>query len=185
MTLYNDDGSLSRFLVGPVVVPGILQTVALPEREIIWQVQQGVAGIGGSTIWRGVKLIESVVITTLLATPGKTMAEWNEAVAAWKAFMFQIHPVATAKPPAWDVSYPTFALLHPPLSRMAHKKNSIQPFNANATAHKAILELIEYKPLKLVRAGPPDPAQIDSRDVPPQTAAEAEADALLQHARGL
>jgi hypothetical protein len=185
VTLYTDD--MSRFAIGSIVVPGKVQSVELPEREIIWNVQQGVAGIGAATIFRGVKLIETVKVTTLLAKLGAPKAEWDQAVAEWVQFMRTIHPSPTLKPPAWDVDYPAFRILWPPLGRMSHKANKIDAWKAGppVTAYTATLTLIEYKPLKLAKPGPPDPAQIDSRDIPPRDAEEVELQELTEKAKGL
>ncbi len=189
--LYLPTDDLSIVRVGPYQVPGIVQSIALPERGINWQVQQGVAGIGAATIYRGIKLIESVKITTLLAKRQAPHGpEWEEAVSAWTQFLKSIHPIptntaATARPPAWDVDHPLFRLLHPPLARMSHKSNVPTPANDRGTAWFGVLELIEYKPLKLAPAGPPEPAQIDSREVPPRNATEQNRAALLDHARNL
>lgn len=185
MTLYSDD--MSRFVVGAIAVPGILQTVELPEREIIWNVQQGVAGIGAYTIFRGIKIIETVKVTTLLVKAGAPRSEWDQAVAEWMSFLRTIHPSPTLKPPAWDVDYPAFRFLWPPLARMSHKANKIDQWKPGppATAYTATLTLIEYKPLKLAKPGPPDPAQIDSRDIPPRDAEERELAELLEKAKGL
>jgi hypothetical protein len=183
--LYLATDQLSIVRVGPHQVPGIVQSIELPERGIVWQVQQGVAGIGAHTIWRGVKLIESVKIKTLLAKRSAPHGpEWDEAAAAWMQFLRSIDPAPLVRsPPAWDVDNPLFRMLWPPLARCAHKSNVPTPANDKGLAWIGVLELIEYKKLKLAPAGPPEPAQIDSREVPPRDAAEANRAAGLDRAR--
>jgi hypothetical protein len=184
VTLYaaTDDLSIVR-VGGGIVVPGIVQSIELPERGINWQVQQGVSGLGASTIWRGVKLIESVKITTMLAKRGAPMVEWDEAVAAWAEFLKTIDPAPLKrKPPAWDIDHPLFRMLWPPLGRVAHKSNRPAPAHDRGLAWLGIIEFIEYRPLKLATPGPPDPAQIDSRDQPPADAYEANFLSLMNKA---
>lgn len=185
MTLYSSNMSL--FMVGNLPVPGVLQSVSSPVREINWSVQQGVAGVGAATIYRGRKLIESLKVKTLLLSAGGTKEEYDAVVAQWMAFMRAIDPRPPAAPPAWDIDYPTLRVLYPPMGRAAHKTNSVEPWKEGppVVAYCAVLELIEYKPLKLAKPGPPDPAQIDSRDVPPRDAAEEELQELLKKAEGL
>lgn len=185
MTLYATTGDLSIVRIGGTIVPGIVQSIELPERGLVWQVQQGTAGLGAFTIWRGVKLIESVKITTLLAKRGATMAEWDEAVSDWSAFLRTMHPNPKLKPPAWDADHPLFRLRWPPLGRVSLKSNSTAPLGERGLAWLGVVEFIEYKPLKLATPGPPDPAQIDSRDEPPADAAEANLQSLLSKAQQL
>ncbi len=184
MTLYT--ANLGQLLIGPTPIPGVIQPgIEIDGREINWQVQAGVSGLGAATIFRGVKLIENIKVKTLLAIPGKPQIQWDEAVALWTAFLRAIWPVTTVKPPAWDVDHPLFTLVYPPVSRVAHKLNRIVPFNSANTAWLAELTLIEYKPLKLAKPGPPDPAKIDGRDKPPKDAMEAEIEDLLNKAKNL
>lgn len=183
--LYTSD--MSRFVVGALPVPGVLQSVSSPVREINWHVQQGVAGLGAATIYRGRKLIESLKVKTMLLKPGGTRAEYDAVVAEWMAFMRAIDPRPTLAPPAWDIDYPTLRVLYPPMGRAAHKTNSVEPWKEGppVVAYNAVLELIEYRPLKLAKPGPPDPAQIDSRDIPPRDAEERELSELMEKAKGL
>lgn len=183
MTLYAPTDDLSIVRIGGAVVPGAVQSIELPERGMVWQVQQGSAGLGAFTIWRGVKLIESVKITTMLCKKGAPPAEWDDAVDAWQTFMRAIHPNPKLKPPAWDADHALFRLLWPPLGRVSHKSNRPAPANDRGTAWLGVIELIEYRPLKLATPGPPDPAQIDSRDQPPADAEEANLQSLLSKAQ--
>lgn len=165
--------------IGDAFVPGILQSIDTPLREINWQVQTGVAGVGAATIYRGTKLIEEVTIRTRLGKPGTLQTTWDEAVAEWDAFLAILYPNPLVRPPAFNIDHPIFARLRPKLTTVAIKANGVEKANDAGTVWDGVLKLIEYRPLKLATPAQPDPAQIDSRDQPPRTAAEQEIQDLL------
>lgn len=171
------------FSIGPYTVPGILQSVEVPDRALNWQVTQGSAGgIGAATIWRGVKLDEGgIVLTTLITDIGGTVIQdADEAARAWGAFLDLIHPKAIAKPPTWQIAHPLLEGQRPRITQAAHSKNKLGLFDKRSIAWLGSLVLIEYKPLKIIRPAAPDPAKLDSKEVTPQTAREKYALELVE-----
>jgi hypothetical protein len=53
-------------------------------------------------------------------------------------------------------------------------------FDKTKIAWLGSIVLIEYKALKIVRPGPPDPAKLDTKEVTPQTARERYALELVE-----
>jgi hypothetical protein len=171
------------FTIGPYVVPGILQSVEVPDRALNWQVTQGSAGgIGAATIWRGVKLDEGgIVITTLITNEaGEVVQDADEAARLWGAWLDLIHPQAIAKPPTWQIAHPLLEAQRPRITQGAHSKNKLALFDKSKLAWLGSIVLIEYKPLKIVRPGAPDPAKLDTKEVTPQTARERYALELVE-----
>lgn len=164
-----------EFIIGPYRVPGVLQSVEVPDRSLNWQVTQGSAGgIGAATIWRGVKLDEGGIVLTTLVTndAGEVEQDADEAARLWGAFIDLIHPQAIAKPPTWQVAHPLLEAQRPRITQAAHSKNKLSLFDKSKIAWLGSLVLIEYKPLKIVRPAAPDPAKLDSKTVTPQNARE-------------
>jgi hypothetical protein len=164
-----------EFIIGPYIVPGVLQSVEVPDRALNWQVTQGSAGgIGAATIWRGVKLDEGGILITTLVTndAGEVEQDADEAARLWGAFIELIHPKPIAKPPTWQVAHPLLEAQRPRITQAAHSKNKLSLFDKSKIAWLGTLVLIEYKPLKIVRPAAPDPAKLDSKTVTPQTARE-------------
>lgn len=160
-----------EFIIGPYVMPGVLQSVEVPDRALNWQVTQGSAGgIGAATIWRGVKLDEGgIVITTLITNAaGEVEQDADEAARLWGAFLDLIHPQPIAKPPTWQIAHPLLEGQRPRITQGAHSKNKIALFEKSKIAWLGSLVLIEYKPLTIVRPAAPDPAKLDSSTVTPQ-----------------
>lgn len=180
-TLYTSD--LSRIQIGPAVVPGVVTSIKIPQREINWQVQMAVAGVGAATIYRGTKLIEAIEIESVLAVPGRPQNEWDQAPQEWLDFLRVLWPNPPAKPPAFNVDHPLFRMVYPAIATVAYKASSCEATNANGTAWRGKLVLIEYRPLKIIRPAAPDPAKLDNRDKPPQDAVEKELQDLLNKAR--
>ena len=171
------------FTIGPYVVPGILQSVEVPDRALNWQVTQGSAGgIGAATIWRGVKLDEGgVVITTLITgESGEVTQDADEAARLWGSFIDLVHPQSIAKPPTWQIAHPLLDAQRPRITQGAHSKNKLALFDKSKLAWLGSIVLIEYKPLKIVRPGAPDPAKLDTKEVTPQTARERYALELVE-----
>lgn len=161
------------FTIGPYTVPGVLQSVEVPDRALNWQVTQGSAGgIGAATIWRGVKLDEGGIVLTTLVTndAGEVEQDADEAARLWGAFIELIHPKPIAKPPTWQVAHPLLEAQRPRITQAAHSKNKLSMFDKTKIAWLGTLVLIEYKPLKIVRPEAPDPAKLDSKTPTPQTA---------------
>jgi hypothetical protein len=171
------------FNIGPYVVPGILQSVEVPDRALNWQVTQGSAGgIGAATIWRGVKLDEGgIVITTLITNArGEVEQDADEAARLWRSFLELVHPQGITKPPTWQISHPLLDAQQPRITQGAHSKNKMALFDKTKIAWLGSIVLIEYKALKIVRPGPPDPAKLDTKEVTPQTARERYALELVE-----
>lgn len=163
------------FTIGPHVVPGILQSVEVPDRALNWQVTQGSAGgIGAATIWRGVKLDEGGIVISTLVTDsnGAVVQDADEAARLWGSFIDLVHPQSIAKPPTWQIAHPLLEAQRPRITQGAHSKNKLSLFDKTKIAWLGSLVLIEYKPLKIIRPGAPDPAKLDSKEVTPQTARE-------------
>jgi hypothetical protein len=174
------------FTIGPYTVPGILQSVEVPDRALNWQVTQGSAGgIGAATIWRGVKLDEGgIVITTLITdASGNVEQDADEAARLWGGFIDLVHPQAIAKPPTWQVAHPLLSAQRPRITQAAHSKNKLALFDKSKLAWLGSLVLIEYKPLKIVRPAAPDPAQLEDKQVTPQNDREAYALQLSERIR--
>ncbi len=176
------------FTIGPYVVPGILQSVEVPDRALNWQVTQGSAGgIGAATIWRGVKLDEGgVVITTLITgESGEVTQDADEAARLWGSFIDLVHPQSIAKPPTWQIAHPLLEAQRPRITQGAHSKNKLSLFDKTKIAWLGSLVLIEYKPLKIIRPAAPDPAKLDSKAVTPQTDQERRLASALGRARNV
>jgi hypothetical protein len=171
------------FTIGPYTVPGILQSVEVPDRALNWQVTQGSAGgIGAATIWRGVKLDEGgIVITTLITDDSEiVIQDADEAARRWGAFLDLVHPKAIAKPPTWQIAHPLLEAQRPRITQGSHSKNKMALFDKTKLAWLGSLVLIEYKPLKIIRPAEPDPAKLDSKVVTAQTAREKYALELVE-----
>lgn len=167
--------SANVFTIGPYTVPGCLQSVEIPGRALVWQVTQGaLGGIGAATIWRGVKITEGIVVTTLITRrddPNVAESDADVAAAIWREFLLLVHPNPNAKPPSWDAGHPFLDAQIPRVQRVAHSENRFVPFGNKTLAYLGSLLIIESKPLKRVTPAAPDPAKIDGVE-PPQTAAQ-------------
>jgi hypothetical protein len=164
------------FGIGPYVVPGILQSVEVPDRALNWQIMQGAAGgIGAATIWRGVKLDEGGIVVTTLITDeaGRVVQDADHAARLWGGFLDLVHPKATQKPPTWDLVHPLLDAQRPRIQRGAHSKNKMTIYAERSIAWIGSIVILEYKPLKLARPAEPDPAKLDSDVVTPQNKREA------------
>lgn len=163
------------FTIGPYTVPGALRRVEVPDRELVWQVTQGaLGGVGAATIWRGVKVTEGIVVTTLLtdpADPTRAVQDADEAARIWGAFLDLVHPQSLQKPPAWDVGHPLLDAQRPRVQRCSHSKNKLVPLNDSGLAWLGSIVLIEFKKLQPRTPAAPDPAKLDGVE-PPQTAAQ-------------
>lgn len=174
--------AVSEFFVGPHLVPGALQKVVVPLRSLKWQVTGGATGgIGAGTTWRGVDIIESVEITTLITDDnGRAISDLDDALAVWVPFLALVHPAPKSKPPAWDCTHALLVGVWPPLARMAHSKNGIASFRGDdGLSWLGTLVLIEFMPLKQATPAAPDPAKIDNREEGPQDAAERQMQELI------
>jgi hypothetical protein len=173
-----------EFMIGPHMVPGLLQGVEVPDRAQVWEVTQGaLGGIGASITWRGVKIDEGgIIITTMITdSSGNVVDDADDAARLWGAYLDLIHPESgTKKPPAWDIAHPFIAATRPPIKRAAHSKNKMFLWKEDKLAYIGSLVLIEYKPLKSATPAAPDPAQLDSNTVTPQNKREQYALELVE-----
>lgn len=178
--------SAGQFFVGSELVPGILQSVEIPSRDLVWQVTQGAAGgVGAATIWRGVKVAEGGTIVTTLITDeqGLVVSELEDAVGIWIPFLSLVHPNPKAKPPTWDCTHPLLTSVWPFMGPMAIAANKLVSFrNNDGLSWVGSLVLQEYFKFKRVTPAAPDPAKINNDQKGPADKAEEMILALAEKA---
>ena len=155
---------------GGVVYPPYLVAIDGVEVSEEWNVQKGTGTTGATTVWRGTKVVEGVVIT-LEAPDEKTFDGFEPLVEALKA-------PKGKKPPTILVE--NGLLNNMGLDRVSLSKRKLYS-TGKSLSWRMDIGLIQYFPSKVAPTGPQDPAKKPG-DPEPKDAAEAEVKKLLDKA---
>lgn len=168
--------STSQFFVGPELVPGRLQRVEIPSRDLVWAVSQlGAGGVGASTIWRGVKVAEGGIVVTTLITDEQdnVVSNLEDAVAIWIPFLSLVHPNPKAKPPTWDCTHPLLISAWPFIGPLSIAGNKLVDFrNGDGLSWLGSIVFQEYFKAKRITPAAPDPAKLTNEAKGPVDKAE-------------
>jgi hypothetical protein len=162
------------WLTGPngnIKIPGHVQGIEGCDRIQKWVVQLGISATGGVSIWRGTPLVESIKVKVILADE-KEFSDYLRMPALFPVL------AAGAKgmvPSSYMVKNAAFAFAK--ISRVGIRCWGT-PTVPPGLKCEAVVDLIEYRPLKLAPMGPNDPPR-------PKSALEQENERLGNEASEL
>jgi len=136
---------------GTVTVPGIVVSIDGHDVTDLWVVQKPQDSSWAVTVWRGRLLNESIKVEILLTSP----SDYDSYVVVRDLLQPKPFTAANAaNQPTWDVI--NGALAFAKITRVGIRSIGT-PRAQPDLSWRAVIDLIQYRPIQVSKVGPPDP----------------------------
>jgi hypothetical protein len=150
---YRDQFPWGNFLMGGILMPGVIESIDGVSKPHTWIYQMGLASMNAVSIWRGQRLAEGITIVSRISDE----QEFDDCFK----FRNALQPKIGRRPPVLPV-------LNGALDFVGIKRASVKeifpPMSAPGLSWTFKVVITEYNPMKPVPVGPADPPKAESEN---------------------